>query len=200
MEVLEAIRTRRTVHEFTPLCPPRAAILQVLEAATWAPNFWDTEPWRFHVFSGSARDELGEVLVEARLESLARKGQDPSSPQAQARLRSERKVPLQAPVLIAVTCIPADHNPNVEPVEELEAVAIAVQNLMLAAHALGLATKWQTAGMTTKPVVRSHFGLREQDTLVGFILVGYAAHTPAARPRTPVAEKTEWRGWEGPDR
>lgn len=200
MDVLEAIRTRRTIHEFAPQCPPRALVEQVLEAATWAPNFWETEPWRFHVFHGAAREGLGEVFVRARMESFARKGQDPTTAQAQARLRSEHKIPCQAPVVIAVICIPADHNSNVEPVEELEAVAIAVQNILLAAHALGLGTKWQTAGLPSKPVIRAHFDLRQQDTLLGFILLGYAARTPAARPRTPVVEKTEWHGWNEPDR
>lgn len=195
MDVLEAIHTRRTVHQFTDAPVPREQIEQILEAATWAPNFWETEPWRFHVYSGAARDELSDLFVRARLESLARKRQDPDSPQAQARLRSERGIPYQAPVIITVTCIPDARNPNVEPVEELEATAIAVQNLMLTAHALTLATKWQTAGLPSKPVIRAHYALREQDTVLGFILVGHPAKVPPARHRAPVDEKTQWR-WE----
>lgn len=195
MDVLEAIRSRRTVHQFTSDPVPRAAIEQILEAATWAPNFWETEPWRFHVYRGAAREELADLFARARLESLARKGQDPEAPQAQARLRIERGIPYQAPVVITVICLPDDKNPNVEPIEELQATAIAVQNLMLAAHALGLATKWQTAGIPSKPVVRAHYGLREQDTLVGFILVGHPAKVPPPHPRAPVDDKTGWR-WE----
>ena len=141
MDVLEAIRTRRTIHAFHPDPPPRAPIEQVFAVATWAPNFWETGPWRLHLYGGVAREHLGAVFAQARIESFARKGQDPSTPQAQARVRMERQVPCQAPVVVAVLCIPADHRPNVEPVEELEATAAVVQNLTLAAPALGLGSK-----------------------------------------------------------
>ena len=141
VETLEAIRTRRTIHQFAAQCPPRPLVEQVLEAATWAPNFWETELWRFFVFAGAAREELSQLFVRARLESLTRKGVDPDSPPARARVESERKIALLAPVVVAVVCVPADHLPNVEPVEELEAVAAAAQNMLLAAHALGLGTQ-----------------------------------------------------------
>ncbi len=196
MDVFEAIRTRRTVHEFAPDCPPRGLVEQMLEAATWAPNFWETEPWRFHVYAGAAREELGEVFAQARLESFVRKGQDPTTPANKARVRMERKVPSQAPVCIAAICIPQDDRPNVEPIEELEACATALQNLMLAAHALGLATKWQTAGSTDKPVIRAHYSLRPQDTLLGFIMAGYPVKVPKPHPRAPLAEKSHWYGWD----
>lgn len=196
MDALEAIRTRRTCHEFAPDRVPRALVEQILDAATWAPNFWETEPWRFHVYTGAAREQLGEVFAQARLESFARKGQDPNTPENQARVRMERKIPCAAPVCIAVICIPQDHRRNVELIEELEATATAVQNLMLAAHALGLATKWQTAGSTDKPVIRAHYDLRPQDTIVGFIMVGYAVKVPKPHPRAPLAEKSHWYGWD----
>ncbi len=105
-----------------PIPPPRAPIEQVFSVATRAPNFWETGPWRLHLYGGVARGHLGEVF-------------------AQARVRMERQVPCQAPVVVAALCIPADHRPNVEPVEELEATAAVVQNLTLAAPALGLGSK-----------------------------------------------------------
>lgn len=83
--VLEAIRARRSAGRVRAECPPKALIEQLLEAATWAPNHRLTEPWRFFVLAGEAREELGEAIARSLATTL-----DPSAPETPARLDNAR--------------------------------------------------------------------------------------------------------------
>jgi nitroreductase len=78
MDVLEAIRTRRTAGKIRPDVPPRAVIEELLEAATWAPNHRLNEPWRFFVVAGEARERFGELMAADACRDL----DDPSGEQA----------------------------------------------------------------------------------------------------------------------
>ena len=134
MDVFEAIHTRTSVSTMTDKEPPREEIERMLDAAIQAPNHRLTEPWRFRVLRGDARNILGgalaEVAASAGLDSVA---------QEKARAK-----PLRSPVVIIVTA--KDGKDEVETFENRYAVAAAVQNMLLAAHALGLATIWRSGG------------------------------------------------------
>ena len=65
MEVLEAIRTRRSVKRLTDQSPSRRDIEEMLEAALWAPNHHFTEPWQFHVIAGDERAKMSEHVAAA---------------------------------------------------------------------------------------------------------------------------------------
>jgi nitroreductase len=190
MDVLEAIRTRRSVKQFRPERPPRHLIERVIEAATYAPTHHLTEPWRFFVLAGRAREEFGTVLAEA----LRARLDDPESAVSRELLAKERARPLRAPVNIVVAVEP-QRGPKIVEIEEVEAGAAAVQNLLLAAHALGLATKWTTGRAAYDPLVKAFFGLGPEAHIVGIVYVGYPAAAPAPVPRRPAAEKTVWLDW-----
>ncbi len=82
MDALEAIETRCSVGKVKPERPPRALIERLVQAATHAPNHFRTQPWRFLVLAGPAREELGRAMARA----LAARLPDPTSPSAQAQL------------------------------------------------------------------------------------------------------------------
>lgn len=189
MNVAEAIFSRRSVGKFTAAVPPRAAIERILEAGTRAPNHFLTQPWHFCVVAGEARAELGQLMA-ARLR--AKKG-EPTRPEEEAALRAEAAKPLAAPVLIAVGVKKTD-NPKAKWPEELAAGAAAVQNMLLMAAELGLATAWRT-GNYDDPEIRAWFGLGPEDALSGVILLGYPEGSGDPKPRAPFAEKTVWKGW-----
>src|SRR6195952_926267 len=98
MSVFDAIRSRRSIGKVKPDRPSREKIERMLEAATYAPNHHTTEPWRFYVLSGTARNELGELMEQ----SLRHRLVETKSEKAQAALAKERNKPLRAPVVIAV--------------------------------------------------------------------------------------------------
>jgi nitroreductase len=182
--VLGALRARRSVGRVTAEPVPREVVRAVLEAATWAPNHRLTQPWRFVVLTGGARAALGEA--HARAVARARPETPPEGLAAQAQL------PLRAPVVVVCICRPTADDPVVRR-EDRDAVAAAVQNLLLAAHAHGLGAMWRTGVMPDEPEVRDHLGLGDDDAIVGFVYLGYPAVDPSPPERDPVDAVVEWR-------
>jgi nitroreductase len=184
------IEGRRTVGKFHPEQPPRELIEQVLESATWAPNHRLTEPWRFVVLAGEARETLGRFMGEQNAAKFA----DDETRREFERGKGERKA-LRAPVVIALGIEPVQAS-NVEEIEEIAAVAAAAQNMLLTAHALGLGAKWSSGAIIHDPAIKAWLGLSERAHLLGFLYIGYPAMTSQRSLRTPAAELTEWRGWD----
>lgn len=187
MEVLDAIKTRRDISKLKSEVPPSHVIDKILESGIWAPNHRLTEPWRFFVITGEALNKLGEARVEALKEEL----DEVNSETSIAKLEKERKAPLRSPIMIAVAVSPSD-NPIVEEVEELEAVSMAVQNMLLAAHALGLGSMLRTGKSVYRKKVNDFFGLKNNERLFGFIHLGYPDMTPPERTRSSFNKMTKW--------
>jgi nitroreductase len=194
MDIWEAIKGRRSIGKVKPDAVDPALIERLLEAATWAPNHYYTEPWRFFVLTGEGRRPLGRVLAEIAREKL----DAPDAPESRGMLAKAESKPLRAPVVIAVAAEVAER-PRVVRVEEIGAVNAAIQNLLLAAHALGLGAIWRTGEPTYHPRMKEKFGLQEKDELLGFIYVGYPDHPGATPRRTPHGDKTKWIGEDVPD-
>jgi nitroreductase len=190
MDVLTAIKTRRSVGRVRPDAPPRELIARVLEAAVWAPNHRLTEPWRFFVLAGEAREGLGEAMAQGLAATL-----DPALPEAKASqiLTNAHDKALRAPVIIAVAVEP---DPKSIESEEVAAGAAAVQNLLLAAHSLGLGAIWRTGGPANDPVVKAFFGLAPSAHLIGFVYLGWPDGPIPTKTRQPAAVNTQWLGWE----
>jgi len=190
VSVLDAIRGRRSIGKVSPERPPRELIEQVLEAATWAPCHHRTDPWRFVVLAGKAREALGEIMARSKAA-----GRDLSDEAVRAEVERERAKPLRAPVIIVAGVEPSDHPKAIE-VEEIAAGAAAIQNMLLAAPALGLATMWRTGAPAYDPAVKEWLGFSPNAHLLGFIYVGYPEAAPQRASYTPAEEITTWRGWE----
>ncbi len=172
-----------------PDAVPRDVLEKLIDAAVQAPNHRLTRPWRFWVLTGEAREELGEAMAEA-----ARSGLDTSAgDDVGAVLDRERAKPLRAPAIVVVG-IDQEPSDPVLSMENVEAGAAAIQNLLLAAHAMGLAAIWRTGASVYSTLVKRHFGLGDEDVLLGFVYVGYPAITAPEVERT-ASGKVEW--WDG---
>ncbi len=182
-----AIQQRRSIGRTTTGVPPRSLIEQMLEAARWAPTHHQTEPWRFFVLQGAAREALGAVMGE-----LAADGIGDVAERQVAHARAAAK-PLRAPYVIAVAVEPSEA-PNVFEVEEIAATAAATQNMLLAAHALGLAAMWRTGAVAYEPAIREFFGLSGRATVLGFVYVGFPAMPSPVRQRRPLDAVVTWLG------
>lgn len=191
MSVIETIRRRRSIGKMTEQVPTRAQIEEILEAATHAPNHHRTEPWKFIVLAGEARAELGLVMQEALLSSLG----DLPLTQVQARLEKERLKPLRAPVIITVVS-EFPRNDDALDIENVEATAAAVQNMLLVAEELGLAVMWRTGDAAYNDQVKHWLGVETEDHIVAFLYVGYPAIPRLERRATSLSQKTTWYGWE----
>jgi nitroreductase len=185
MEAYEAIITRRMVPKVGAREPDRESIQKILEAAVRAPTHHLTQPWRFIVLRGRALEEWGRAWANG----AAREGKDPDATLVKAR---------RAPVVIAVVETPKHHLPKVQEIEEHHATGAAIQNMLLAAHSLGLGAMLRTGPAAHIPEVREHLAIGEGELVAGFIYLGYPPENddrPMTRRADP-ATITEWRGWE----
>lgn len=185
METYDAIITRRSVPKLTDETPPRDQIEKLLEAAVRAPTHHLTQPWRFVVLTGVALDEFGAAWAAGT--ELA--GKDASGIAAKAH---------RAPVVIAVIATPHLNHPKVIEMEEHYATGMAMQNILLAAHDMGLGAMIRTGPAAEMDEVRDLLGVGPDETIAGLIYLGYGAPGDSERPmtrRAAAAERTEWRGW-----
>jgi nitroreductase len=184
MDVFDAIRSRRSVRQFTTRPVGRQEIERLLEAAVAAPNHRLTQPWRFYVLGPVARQAYGETLGSRK----AKKIEDPAA----ARAMVERVAATEAalPAMLAVSMIVSD-NPETRE-EDYAATMMAVQNLMLAAHASGLGTHVKTGAVMEDPRTRAAIGVPDGERIVATIQVGEPAATPETKARRPASEVTTW--------
>ncbi|MFC4075577.1 nitroreductase family protein [Salinithrix halophila] len=187
MKLNQAIRTRRSIGKVSESIPDKTLIDKVLEAARWAPNHHMTQPWKYIVLTGEARNRLGDVMKEIKADTMAKEGRTTTAD----KLEQAKRKALRAPVIIAAVVQPSE-DPMVEEIEEVCAVAAGVQNALLTAHALGLGAIWRTGKATYHAKMKAFFHLDERETLLGFLYVGYPATLPRERPRVPIEEKVEW--------
>jgi nitroreductase len=185
--VTAAIRERRSVGRVAPDPLPREVVAELVDAAIQAPNHRLTWPWRFVALAGDARREIGEAHARA----VARL--KPGHPQA--GLVKETALLERAPVVIAC-CVAGSADPA-QAREDRDTVAAGVQNLLLAAHARGLAAIWRTGAPVSEPEVADALGLSPGDAIVGFVYVGRPLPDVVVRPpgRPSVDDLTVWRGW-----
>lgn len=187
MDIMEALKTRRSIGRVQDKEVPKESIERMIEAATWAPNHFKTEPWRFFVLTGDGRKGLGETLAKIAERDM----DDPTTEENKSKLERARKNPFRAPVVIVAAVEPSD-DPKVILKEEYAAVNAGIQNMLLAAHALGLGTVWRTGKPCYDKEVSQLFGLSARGEVLGFIYVGYPDMEPAARKRKSVDEVTQW--------
>lgn len=174
----EVIRTRRTSLLMDPDDPvPEELISLLLELATWAPNHKRTWPWRFTVVTGAARYRLGEALA-AVAPGLG------VPPEKAAKLPT--KYARSAAVVLVWNAVDPDpHRAK----EDRDAVAAAVQNLLLAATSFGLGNYWATVPAVLEDPVRRFAHLDEDHDLVALVYLGWPTGT-AAVPQRPQPEVT----------
>jgi nitroreductase len=162
MDVLSALEARSSARKLTEPGPTREHLEQILRAGANAPDHGRLRPWRFVVISGAARNGLGEVM--AQLLALKIPSANPE------QLVSESNKALRAPTIIAVAArITAGKIPEVEQVLSSGA---AVENMFLAARALGYGVMWKTGDAAYDVRVKQFLGLEPRDHIVAFLYIG----------------------------
>jgi nitroreductase len=181
------IASRRSVFtsQFLPgKTIPDDIIRQLLENANWAPTHKLTEPWRFTVFSGKGLQKLAEFQA-----GLYKKNAGPKF--RQDKYEKLLRTPLECSHVIALG-MKRSTDVNIPEMEEIAAVAAAVQNIYLSTAAYGIGGYWSTGGITYEEEAKSFFGLGADDRLMGFFYLGYIQTPSAKGTRKPVEEKITW--------
>lgn len=173
MNALSALHNRVSMPRLTGPAPTAEQQEAMFRAALRAPDHAWLRPWRFLVLEGADLERLGELFHAA---ALARCG-DPSAEEVQRA----RKLPLRAPMIIVAICSPKVH-PKVPAQEQEMSCAVAVGNMLLAAHALGLGAVWRTGDPARDPVIREGLGLSAEESIVAFLYVGQPLGEPKPVP------------------
>jgi nitroreductase len=186
MDAIAAINQRTSVRRFRPEPVSRETIEQLVECAVRAPNHKLTQPWRFTILTGAARDRFAELRAGHRLKRFA----DPSAAESLAAADKVRRETRETPVFVVV--MSAVNPDEITREEDYAASMMAIANLMIAAESLGLGTYLKTGGVMRDPGVLELARVPEGFRVVGIVSLGYPAGVESPRRRKPAAELTEW--------
>lgn len=183
----ELVRSRRSVFPDQFVSGKKVddeIVKHILVNATWAPNHGQTEPWFFTVFTDDGLKKLAEFQSELYKE------------EAGAGFKQDKYIklqqqPLKASHIIAIG-MKRTVTKSIPEIEDIEAVACAVQNMYLSLTAYGLGGYWTTGGVTYSDKAKQFFDLGEQDKLLGFFYIGHIAIPSPLAKRRPIEEKTKW--------
>ena len=154
---------------------PLRMVYDLCEAAQWAPNHKRSWPWRFAVFTEQGRARLGEAFVADMIEhEFGDEGK---------RQKTLTKY-LRTPTVLVVGCAPGD-KPSMSD-ENRDAVAAGIQNMLLGATAMGLASYWGTAPLIDSPRVLELCGFQPDVQLIAVTYLGWAQGDPEPPQRPPV--------------
>ena len=189
------LRQRRSVRKFKETPVPNELIRRIVEAGTWAPSAGNRQHWEFAVVvSEKVRREMSEAVRERWTAILD--GADAESIAGEIKDYSGNFDWFStAPVVIAVSARNPDAflirmlGDNADDVAGAKtSAAMAAQNLMLAAHALGLGACCLTGPLAAQEELRRAVGLGKRQSIVCLIALGYPAEEPPERPRKPLGE------------
>ena len=190
IDALTAIRTRRSLRQLAPRPVPRALVDEVLALAVLAPAPHHTRPWRYVVVSPGRREALAAAMGDAWRADLQRDGH-PAELIEKLLRKSQRQI-TGAPALI-LACLtheglrawPDERRARDEWAMAQQSVGAGLQNLMLAAHALGLASYWISAPLFAPEVAAEALSLPGDYVAQAIVIVGYPAAGAAPKPRPP---------------
>ncbi len=186
-EFFEVLTSRYSVFpaSYTGESLPDELIEQILQAAHSAPTHGKTQPWRFFVFAREGRKKFAQMQAEYY------QSHTPAEQFSQAKYQKLLKNPLKASHIIAIGMEP--QGDKIPEIEEILAVACAVQNMALCVHAYGAGGYWSSGGFTYEPQAPLWFGMTEKSKILGFFYIGVPKESlKPTWDRGLVADKVSW--------
>lgn len=180
---LDLLQSRRSIRRYCPAPVTPALIEQILTAATWAPSAHNRQPWRFAVITqASTKHELAIAMGAKLRADLAADGLSPEHVDKDAGRSYQRITGAPLLVLLCLTMADMDSYPDElrrqnEWLMAVQSTALAGQNLLLAAHDLGLGACWMCAPLFSSNVVRHTLELPADWQPQALITIGYPAET-----------------------
>jgi len=188
------LTTRRSIRRYLPEPVSTETILDLLAVATTAPSAHNRQPWRFAVLAtDEAKTGLARCMGERLRADRLADSDDAQAVDIDVRRSFERVT--QAPVVIIVcaTVVDMDRYPDprrneAEKIMAIQGTAMAVQNLLVAAHAAGLGACWMCAPLFCPEVVTSALELPQDWEPLALITMGWPADTGKPFSRRPFGE------------
>ncbi|MEW6376913.1 MAG: nitroreductase family protein [Thermodesulfobacteriota bacterium] len=160
--VIRAIRTRRSIRQFTKESVSDEILNQILESGLWAPSGKNNQPWKFAI----VRDRT----LKESLASLTHYGSTIEN----------------APVCIAVFL---DHSRVYDRVKDVQAIGACIQNMLLTIHSMGLGGVWLGEILKNKEKVGELLGASKDLELMAVVAFGHLSKRPGGGERDSLEEK-----------
>lgn len=192
------IYTRRSIRDYNDQPIPRALLERLLTAAIWAPNAHNRQPWRFAVVTERSKQQrLAEHMAQRWEEDLRTGSLNEMNAQDQIRRSRTRIMRAGALVLGCLTMremdvYPDEQRQRLEWQMAVQSTALALGQLLLAAHHEGLGACWMCAPLFAPDVVRTALELPEDWQPQALITLGYPAEM-REKTRKSLEEVVLWR-------
>ncbi len=188
MELFAAIKGRRSCRDFLEDPIPDSDLHEILEAGTYAPSPVNAQPWEFIVItSGAVKERIFSEADRCRLWAMEKTGW---------KWLGKYQVNFLKTVPVIVAVIGDPEKTGVDMFQEegrvgyQHACAAAIQNVHLAAHALGYSTLWFT--LFDKKIMRQILGVPLEKMPLAMVCLGRAASEIPAVPRKELKEKVRY--------
>ncbi|RMG93910.1 MAG: nitroreductase family protein [Chloroflexi bacterium] len=192
------LMSRRSIRRYTSDPIPDNLITQLLTAASWAPSAHNRQPWRFVVIrTPAAKQTLADAMGQKLRADLEADNVPPNIIEKDIG-RSRQRI-TSAPLLFLLCLTMTDMDTYPDPFRQqnewimaVQSVALAGQNLLLAAHALGLGACWMCAPLFCPDTVRQTLNLPPDWEPQALITVGYPAER-RQKERHPISSRVLYR-------
>ncbi|GAB4412680.1 MAG: nitroreductase family protein [Anaerolineae bacterium] len=197
--LLDLMRSRRSIRRYTAQPVSQEILAELLEAARWAPSAHNRQPWRFAVLvDPQHRRALAEAMGERFRRDLVADGLPLAEVERQVSRSVARIAGAPAVVVVFLSMADMDRVADVsrqalERTMAVQSVALAVQNMLLLAHAHGLGACWMCAPLFCPDVVRAVLDLPADWEAQALVTLGYPAEE-RTKGRDLLAGKVRWYG------
>jgi len=215
MDIMEVIKSRRSIRVFNDRVPPREVIEKCIEAATWAPNPTNQQPWEFMVAAGEELKKISEVIIKTFPQRMKEIDPYKNIPESCEKRKNETFGQLfsvakeagidtkdlfqknmsfyGAPVAVLFITYKMEHNLY------RHSTAAALQNFLLAAHAKGLGACWLSSAVACQEEIKEALKISGEKEILDGVAVGYPVKdcplNTFPRTRLKVDEVTTWLGF-----
>lgn len=202
MDVVELIKTRRSIRKFKPTKVSRKVLDVVLDLAKWAPSAHNAQPWRIIVVDDeTVKARLATAMGKAWLSDMLKDGVPKEKAEYIVKVESWQRI-TESPVVI-ITCLsmenmhkyPDRRRKRAEYIMGVQSVAAYVQNMLLLAHYHGLGACWICAPLFCQNAVRKILGLPSEVEPQAMIIMGYPDEKPEPPPRRPLEMFSAFNSW-----
>ena len=199
----QLVQGRRSLRRYRNRPIAHDLLLEILEAATWAPSAHNRQPWRFCVVTSTeVKEHLSTRMGAHWQQDLSADGADPEFIERRVTISHARITSAAALVLVTMSMedmdVYGDESRNrSERIMATQSVALACQNLLLAAHFHGLGGCWMCAPLFVPELVRDVLEIPDHWEPQVLITLGYPAEGHAAsdkvKERAPLESRVLWR-------
>lgn len=178
-DIYAIMQSRRSIRRYTNQPVPQDVLNRLLNAAIWAPSAHNRQPWRFAVIETTqSREALARAMGERLRADLTADGVPLETLEADIARSYARITSAPAAIMVCLSMVDMDRYPDnrraeAERMMAVQSVAMAVQNLLLAAHGEGLGACWMCAPLFCPETVRAALDLPSDWEAQALVTLGY---------------------------